>query len=227
MTLTLLKVGCNLWGYIKQLLSYRYLINRISRWLKQFKTQFKTKFKTQFKEVKLINSKVKSTLPSSLKEQLARIYGEFSTKDGILVSRIPCQQQEGALDCGLFSIVTAYHMARGDAPQRFDQSLMRQQLMACFEKQAPSPFPQVAGKKLSISVMKHLFIPVHCICKMPESYGSRMYFYYRRTRTLCLYDESLNMFYRIGMFSSLHKQKIIIIIAYFIFHSTLMYITLL
>ena len=37
-TLTLLKVGCNLWGYI---LSYRHLINRISRWLKQFKTQFK------------------------------------------------------------------------------------------------------------------------------------------------------------------------------------------
>ena len=49
-------------------------------------------------EVKLIDSKVKSTLPSSLKEKLARIYGEFSTKDGILVSRIPCQQQEGALD---------------------------------------------------------------------------------------------------------------------------------
>ena len=45
--------------------------------------------------------------------------------------------------------------------------------MACFE-QALSPFPQVAGKKLSISVMKHLFIPVHCICKMPESYGSRL-----------------------------------------------------
>ena len=40
-TLTLLKVGCNLWGYIKQLLSYRHIINRISRWLKQFKTQFK------------------------------------------------------------------------------------------------------------------------------------------------------------------------------------------
>ena len=34
-TLTLLKVGCNLWGYI---LSYRHLIKRISRWLKQFKT---------------------------------------------------------------------------------------------------------------------------------------------------------------------------------------------
>ena len=76
------------------------------------------------------------------------------------------QQQEGALDCGLFSIATAYHMARGDGQQRFDQSLMRQHLMACFEKQALSPFPQVAGKKLSISVMKHLFIP--------ESYGSRM-----------------------------------------------------
>ena len=94
--------------------------------------------------------------------------------------------------------------------------------MACFEKQALSPFPQVAGKKLSISVMKHLFIPVHCICKMPESYGSRMvqcdscdvwfqYFYYRRIRILCLYfmyDESLTIFYRI-MFSSLHKQNVI------------------
>ena len=58
---------------------------------------------------------------------------------------------------------------------RFDQSLMRQHLMACSKKQALSPFPQVAGKKLSISVMKHLFIPVHCICKlMAESYGSRM-----------------------------------------------------
>ena len=164
-------------------------------------------------EVKLIDSKVKSTLPSSLKEQLAHIYGEFSTKDGILVSRIPCQQQESALDCGLFSIATAYHMARGDAPQRFDQSLMRQHLMACFEKQALSPFLQVAGKKL---LMKHLFIPVHCICKMAESYGSKMiqcdscdvWFHFTEEPehfvcTIIMYDESLTMFYRIK-FSSLH-----------------------
>ena len=95
-------------------------------------------------EVKLIDSKVKSTLPSSLKVQLVRIYGEFSTKDRILVSRIPCQQQKGALDCGFFSIATAYHMAQGDGQQRFDQSLMRQHLMACFEKQALSPFPHAS-----------------------------------------------------------------------------------
>ena len=51
---TLTRVGCKLWGYIKQLLCYRHLINRISRWL-----SIKTQFKTQFKEVKLIDSKVK------------------------------------------------------------------------------------------------------------------------------------------------------------------------
>ena len=100
--------------------------------------------------------------------------------------------------------------------------LMRQHLMACFEKQALSPFPQVAGKKLSISVMKHLFIPVHYICKMPESYGSRMvqcdscdvwflYFYYRRTRTLCLYfmyDDSLTMFFHITCFLPYINKKL-------------------
>ena len=92
-------------------------------------------------EVKLIDSKVKSTLPSTLKEQLARIYGKFVIKDKTLVSRIPCQQQEGVLDCGLFSIAIAYHMARGDGQQRFNQSQMRQHLLTCFLNQAITLLP--------------------------------------------------------------------------------------
>ena len=52
---------------------------------------------------------------------------------------------------------------------------MRQHLdlLTSFENQAITPFPLVAGEKISISRMKYI-IPLHCICKMPESYDSRM-----------------------------------------------------
>ena len=48
-------------------------------------------------------------------------------------------------------------MAQGDNMQRFDQSQMRQHLdlLTCFENQANTPFPQVAGEKISIRYSIH------------------------------------------------------------------------
>ncbi len=95
-----------------------------------------------------------STLPSTLEEQIAQIYGKFQTNGAILVTRVPCQQQEGMVDCGLFSIATAYHRARGDNPGRLrlDQSQMRQHLLRCFEAQALAPFPTLeAGQSTTVS----------------------------------------------------------------------------
>ena len=76
-------------------------------------------------EVKLYDSKASAELPSSLEEQLAAIY-ETIAGDGLMVTRVPVQQQEGGVDCGLFSIAYAFHLLRGDDIKQLclDQSKM-------------------------------------------------------------------------------------------------------
>ena len=116
-------------------------------------------------------------MPSTLEEQIAQIYGKFQTNGAILVTRVPCQQQEGMVDCGLFSIATAYHRARGDNPGRIrlDQSQRRQHLLRCFVAQALAPFLTLeAGQSITVRTKKHIFIHLYCTCKMPESYDTRM-----------------------------------------------------
>ena len=57
--------------------------------------------------------------------------------DGMMVTRIPAQQQQGGADCGLFSIAFAFHVLHGDDVEKLclDQERMRQHLIDCFEKQ--------------------------------------------------------------------------------------------
>ena len=53
------------------------------------------------------------------------------------------QKQKGGKDCGLFSIAFATAMAFGLYPSKlkFDQSMMRQHLVDCFNKERMIPFP--------------------------------------------------------------------------------------
>ena len=63
----------------------------------------------------------------------------------LTVTRMPVQQQDGQSDCGVFSIASAYHAARGDDISwlHYDQSQMRKHLINCFEREELSPFPVV------------------------------------------------------------------------------------
>ena len=112
-------------------------------------------------EVKLYDSKASAELPSSLEEQLAAIYQTIAGA-GLMVTRVPVQQQEGGVDCGLFSITYALHLLRGDDIKQLclDQSKMRQHLVDCFEQQQHYPFP--AGEtKIKKCRCKHFYIPLH------------------------------------------------------------------
>ena len=52
-------------------------------------------------------------LPSTLEEQIAAVYANFCSKDGLLtITKVGVQQQKGMADCGLFAIAFAYHSAR-------------------------------------------------------------------------------------------------------------------
>ena len=54
-----------------------------------------------------------------------------------------CQKQKGVKDCGLFSIALATALAFELHPSKlkFDQSMMRQHLVNCFNKEKMVPFP--------------------------------------------------------------------------------------
>ena len=87
------------------------------------------------------------------------------------------QQQEGAADCGLFSIAYAYHAARGDdvSQLHFHQAAMREHLVTCFEQEELSPFPLAEHTaRRVVCRSKHLFVHTYCVCGMPESFDSEM-----------------------------------------------------
>jgi len=64
-----------------------------------------------------------------------------------MVTAVSVQQQEGGVDCGLFSIAAAYHSAVGDDFHRlsFSQNDMCQHLVECFGRRQLSAFPQTSG----------------------------------------------------------------------------------
>ena len=108
-----------------------------------------------------------------LTPQLASLYklkigndedGDESDPATLTVEVPYVQQQEGYTDCGLFAIAFAVHLALGDevTALNFEQSLMRQHLLKCFDKKAMVAFPlkkKTAGiscpHRLRLRVIEH------------------------------------------------------------------------
>ena len=128
-------------------------------------------------ELFLFDSLTHDVLPSSLEEQIAAVYANCCSKDGLLmITSVGVQQQKGMMDCGLFAITFAYHSAQGDNVSRleFDQPRMRQHLLDCFQSEELKPFPMTTAKPQKRR-SKHIFIHLHCtICLMPDSYDVKM-----------------------------------------------------
>ena len=87
------------------------------------------------------------------------------------------QQQVGSSSCGVFSIPFAYHAAKNDnlGIMTFNQDTMWQHVISCLENNKFSSFPS-ATQPDSIKRIKrqHLFIHLHCTCRLPECYDSTM-----------------------------------------------------
>ena len=126
-------------------------------------------------ELTLYDSHISSELPSSLEEQLARIYSDVEDDGRLPITRAASQQQSGGTDCGLFSIAVVYHVARGDdvSKLRFDQGQLREHVSTCFERQILTPFP-TTNERVVRCRMKHLSIELFCYCRMPDNFDQNM-----------------------------------------------------
>ena len=104
-----------------------------------------------------------------------RLYRLAVRDNCLMVTAVSVQQQEGDVDCGLFSIAAAYHSAVGDDFRglTFSQNDMRQHFVECFERKQLSAFPQTSGT-VTKNTRKHLFVHIHCECQLPDSYDSKM-----------------------------------------------------
>ena len=83
------------------------------------------------------------------------------------------QKQVGTSDCGLFAIVNAYVLAKGDSPSNyhFIQSQMRGHLLDCIIKKKILDFPANAcrrRRKQCLFPTKFSF-SIYCICRMPQA----------------------------------------------------------
>ena len=85
-------------------------------------------------ELYLYDSCFNGTLSPSTELQIAQ--GPLIQCNGLLISVVALQQQDGAINCGLFSIAAAYHAAMNDNVDSlvFDEAKMRAHLIKCFEK---------------------------------------------------------------------------------------------
>ena len=124
--------------------------------------------------VTVYDSLCEGTLSVSLTHQLALVYrAQVRTDDQTLCAYVPTvQQQQGGVDCGVFAIAFALHIALGDDLENiiFEQSSMRQHLLTCFSEQKFEPFP---CREIVPSPSPHKqpnLIKLYCTCLMPETY---------------------------------------------------------
>ena len=77
------------------------------------------------------------------------------------------QQQRGLVDCGVFAISFAVHLAlQGNVTKlNFNQGQMRRHLLKCFQKKVMMPFPQTKPGPHSIPVVKLNFYLSICLYK--------------------------------------------------------------
>lgn len=96
------------------------------------------------------------------------------------IRQIPVQQQNGAIDCGLYAIAYATELCHGRTPRnaRFHQEGMRQHLHRCLSQGVIESFPMVSqgGASNIYQILpkrsKVYSFKLYCFCSMPESYDN-------------------------------------------------------
>ena len=91
------------------------------------------------------------------------------------IKKLPVQQQQGASDCGLFSIAYATETCLGNdvTTVGFDQRKLRKQLLNCLQKHEMSSSPR-SSKIIHRSVSRVESFKLYCMCRMPEDYDVQM-----------------------------------------------------
>ena len=112
-------------------------------------------------------------LSSTTKRLIADLL--MTTKNRIVINYMNVQQQNGGSDCGLFAIIFAACLCGSVCPGsvNFDQKLMRNHLISCFEKGVITPFPKTNARTMNFDKNSTEEVPVFCVCRLPDN-GSLM-----------------------------------------------------
>ena len=109
--------------------------------------------------------------------QIAKIYSVPKSQSVLHIHKIPVQQQQGTLDCGLFAIAFAVEVCFGRNPQcaSFNQKIMREHLYTCLTQGVLTSFPKISDSEAlpRPSPVVHK-IHLYCVCHMPEEYDESM-----------------------------------------------------
>ncbi len=121
-------------------------------------------------KLKLYDSCSTGGLTSSLQVQLAQIYGDQFAVNKVYIE--PVQQQEGEMDCGVFSIANAYTMlhmqAKSTKDVTYDSHQMRSHIQHCFEAKTFSPFPPSQNSaSINRCDPRQIVIELYCTCGLP------------------------------------------------------------
>ena len=118
--------------------------------------QSRLKFNTEEKFVQVLHSRGDHwILVSNIQTGPGKVYDSLYSEVNILKKllllfvggnvEVCCfqdlQKQEGTNDCGLYCIAIATSLLHNKYPLKFDQSLLRQHLIFCFENFHLCPFP--------------------------------------------------------------------------------------
>ena len=78
--------------------------------------------------------------------QICKIYSAPPNHTTLKMRKLPVQQQNGTLDCGLFAVAYAVEVCMGNSPAAvsFDQKQMRSHLYTCLLDGVMSPFPKMS-----------------------------------------------------------------------------------
>ena len=112
--------------------------------------------------------------------QIAKIFKGATNCQYLRLKILPVQQQQGVLDCGLFSIAFAIEVCSHMNPVKsvFNQKLMRKHLIQCLVAGVICPFPQRTDlsplSELPRPTCRMLNVKLYCHCLMPDNYDPEM-----------------------------------------------------
>ena len=86
----------------------------------------------------------------------------------LIIKRMPVQQQQNGVDCGLFALAFATSLAFGEDPCKntYDVKRLRPHLLECLKKQQLVPFP-TSTDKITRPDAKSFIVELYCSCRRP------------------------------------------------------------
>ena len=123
------------------------------------------------------NKDAKIKYPISVEQSVCQIMGP---PDDVTFLVHDVQQQKGGNDCGLFAIAfaTLLCVGRERGKERFDQKILRKELVKSFEDEDIASFVERAcstSNKKETEILYEWCCPVHCHNRMPDD-GNEMVF---------------------------------------------------